>query len=224
MTDWNAARYDEELAQGLSLSGEDAGYFAEQRAAAVCERVSSLGLAVSRVCEFGCGLGRNLKALARVFPHATLLGMDAAPSMVQRARETCADARIEFCESTGFDDESLFDLVFLNGVMHHVPRAERSALMQRLRSLLKPGGMLAIFDNNPLNPGAMWVMSRIPFDRDAQPLLPWTLERLATAAGLRATAIRTHFYFPNALRSLRGLEPLLTRVPLGAQYVVYARR
>ena len=144
--------------------------------------------------------------------------------MVQRARELCADARIEFCESTSFGDEALFDLVFLNGVMHHVPREERGALMRRLRSLLKPGGMLAIFDNNPLNPGAMWVMRRIPFDRDAQPLLPWTLERLAAGAGLRATAIRTHFYFPSALRALRGLEPLLTRVPLGAQYVVYARR
>jgi 2-polyprenyl-3-methyl-5-hydroxy-6-metoxy-1,4-benzoquinol methylase len=224
VSDWNAARYDEELAQGLSLAGEDAMYFAQHRARAVRERVSSIGLPVSRVCEFGCGLGRNLKALAAVFPHARLLGLDAAPTMVQRARELCTDDRIEFRDSTGADDDSPFDLVFLNGVMHHVPREERSALMHRLRALLKPGGMLAIFDNNPLNPGAMWVMRRIPFDRDAQPLLPWTLERLAIAAGLRATAIRTHFYFPNALRALRGVEPWLTRVPLGAQYVVYARR
>jgi trans-aconitate methyltransferase len=224
VTDWDAARYDEELAQGLSLAGEDAWYFADRRAAAVMQRVADAGLEISQVCEFGCGLGRNLTALARVFPQARLLGLDSAPAMVQRARELSRDPRIEFRESTSFAEEACCDLVFMNGVMHHVPREQRGALMRRLWSLLRPRGMLALFDNNPLNPGAMWVMSRIPFDRDAQPALPWTLARLAKRAGFHATAIRTHFYFPNLLRSMRGIEPWLTRVPLGAQYVLYARR
>lgn len=222
MKRWDAHAYDGALAQGLSLSGEDADYFAVGRAAAVHDFATARGRRVERICELGCGLGRNLQALAAVFPRAQLVGIDPSPEMVRLARERCVQPRITFAGDTPADERLEFDLVFVNGVMHHVEPGERPAVMQQLRALLRPGGVLALFDNNPLNAGAMWVMRRIPFDRDAKVVLPWTLARLAKQAGFGATTIRTHFYFPNALRALRPLEPWLERVPLGAQYVLYA--
>lgn len=224
MAEWDAVKYEQELAYGLALAGEGASYFAGRRAEFVKERVSRSGREVTSICEFGCGLGLNLIALASVFPSARLLGLDASAAMLQRARELCVDPRIELRDSRAFRDEACCDLVFVNGVMHHVPPEQRPGVMDRLWSLLRPGGLLSLFDNNPLNPGAMWVMSRIPFDRDAKPVTAWTLARLAQRAGFRATEIRTHFYFPNALRALRAAEPLLARLPLGAQYGLYARR
>jgi hypothetical protein len=66
-------------------------------------------------------------------------------------------------------------------------------------------------------------MSRIPFDRDAQLVWPVTARRLLRSAGF--TVIRTdfRFVFPRALSWARGAEPLLTRLPAGAQYQVLAQ-
>ena len=60
-----------------------------------------------------------------------------------------------------------FPLVYCNGVFHHVPPAQRPAVVRLVRDSLEPGGLFALWDNNPWNPGARLVMRRIPFDRGA---------------------------------------------------------
>lgn len=67
-------------------------------------------------------------------------------------------------------------------------------------------------------------MRRIEFDRDAILLRPAETRRLLEAGGFEVLTIDSRFYFPRALRWLRGLELMLTRIPLGAQYMVLARR
>jgi hypothetical protein len=93
-----------------------------------------------------------------------------------------------------------------------------------LRDVLAPAGWLALFENNPWNPGARMVMRRIPFDRAAVPLSPPETRRLLETAGLRVHGTRSLFYFPRPLAALRPLERYLARVPLGAQYWVLASR
>jgi hypothetical protein len=45
--------------------------------------------------------------------------------------------------------------------------------MQTVKSRsLRPGGLFAPWENNPWNPNTRYVMSRIPFDRDATTLSP----------------------------------------------------
>jgi hypothetical protein len=68
-------------------------------------------------------------------------------------------------------------------------------------------------------------MRRIPFDRDAVMLSIREARRLLrTAELLPLGSASTLFYFPRALRALRPLERPLSRLPLGAQYLVLARR
>ncbi len=224
MQSWDPQGYDRQLAQGVALSGEDADYFAAGRVAAVKRRLGDAAPQVSAICEFGCGLGRNLRHLGEAFPRARLVGLDSSAEMVGQARRAGVGTRAVFEPSAEFRDTECFDLVFINGVMHHVPRPEREAVLRRVHALLRPGGLLALFDNNPLNPGAMWVMKRIPFDRDAEPVLAWTLARVARRAAFHVIGMETHFYFPRLLSRLRVLEPGLSWLPLGAQYVLYARR
>ena len=135
-----------------------------------------------------------------------------------------AEPRVRVVCGDGADVTDRYDLVFINGVFHHVEPAERPRVMTIIGKLLDANGLLALFDNNPLNPGAMWVMHRVPFDRDAKPVLAATLARLANASGMHGAVTRTYFYFPKPLRALRALEPWLEKLPLGAQYAVYARR
>src|SRR5262249_44564113 len=93
-----------------------------------------------------------------------------------------------------------------------------------LLALSRPGGRVAVFENNPWNPGTRMVMRRIPFDRDASPLPAIRLRRLLRAAGFEVELTRHAFVFPNVLRRLRPLERWLAPAPIGAQYVVLARR
>jgi hypothetical protein len=84
--------------------------------------------------------------------------------------------------------------------------------------------VFAFWENNPWNPGTRWVMSRIPFDRDAIKVGARRAVRMLEAAGF--TVLRTEylFIFPHALRRLRALERPLARFPLGAQYQVLAQK
>lgn len=92
-----------------------------------------------------------------------------------------------------------------------------------IKACLLPGSHLAVFENNPWNPGARMVMRRIPFDRDAIPLSFLEMRNRLRTAGFQVRESRFLFYLPNALAGLRFVEPWLAGVPLGAQYYVLAR-
>jgi len=87
---------------------------------------------------------------------------------------------------------------------------------------LRPGGTLALFENNPWNIGARMVMARIPFDRDAQMLSPWCASALLQGSGFEILSTDSLFFFPRFLQALRFLEPSLSSTLLGAQYLVLA--
>ena len=90
--------------------------------------------------------------------------------------------------------------------------------------VLRPNGMLAIFENNPWNIGARMVMARIPFDRDAHMLSPLLTAELLRQAGFEVLRTDSLFFFPRVLNGLRFSEPLLGWTRLGAQYLVLAAR
>jgi hypothetical protein len=62
------------------------------------------------------------------------------------------------------------------------------------------------------------------FDEHAQLILAPSMRRRARAAGFATAIVRYRIFFPHFLRGLRSFEPLLTWLPLGAQYCVVARK
>lgn len=71
---------------------------------------------------------------------------------------------------------------------------------------------------------ARYVISRIPFDRDAITLTPPEARRLLGDGGFQVLRTDFLFIFPRWLGWLRRLEPGLTGWPLGAQYLVLGRK
>lgn len=217
-----AGDYDRALNKGLSLSGEPPDYFASSRVEYTARWLSALGISPRRVVDFGCGVGNSTRHFRRHFPGAGLLGLDVSAASIERAGAVHGHAarfRLFGEEETGEHD-----LVYCNGVFHHIPPAERGAWALRVRDMLIPGGFFALWENNPWNPGTRMVMRRIPFDRDAVPLSAPAARRLLVGAGFEIAGTRFRFYFPRILSALRGLERLGERVPLGAQYCVLARK
>ena len=223
--DSHAEDYDAECMQGLKASGESREFFARGRVDALRRWWTRDGRPEpARILDYGCGLGDVGPLLAAAFPGAQVVGLDPSPRLVEQARRRHGDSGIGFGVLEPGAAAEPADLVHLNGVVHHVEPAARPELFTALAGSLRPGGVLAVFENNPLNPGTRYVMSRIPFDRDAVPLTAVALRRHLRAAGLAPLRTENLFWFPRALAWLRPLERGLVRVPLGAQYGVFAVR
>ncbi|MGE0708892.1 MAG: trans-aconitate 2-methyltransferase [Planctomycetota bacterium] len=225
--------YEVQLAQGLSLSGEGREYFSRARCDHLRTWWTRAGFPEPRaLVDLGCGDGLGTLHLAERFPAAEVLGVDPSQASLDLARSRLArsrgpsdqdaSARVRF-EPDAKALRGRADLVHVNGVLHHVEPVQRPGFLSELRSLLDPSGTAAIFENNPLNPGTRWVMSRIPFDRDARPLSCRRLVAALEDAGLEVAHTRHLFYFPRLLSALRPLEGPLGRLPLGAQYAVLAK-
>ncbi|MGH7200654.1 MAG: class I SAM-dependent methyltransferase [Planctomycetaceae bacterium] len=215
--------YEDACGQGLRLTGERRDYFARRRSELTAARHENPA-AVRRVIDFGCGLGHTTLHLLSAFPNAHLTGFDPAPAVIAEAQRRYAGPRADFRCDTLDDCQDAADLVYCNGVFHHIEVGERLAHARRIAGWLKTGGTFALWENNPWNPGTRFVMKRIPFDHDAVTLSYLQSRRLLRAAGLQVRATRFHFYFPSLLKALRPFERLMERVPLGGQYCVFARR
>jgi SAM-dependent methyltransferase len=220
-----ASCYDEALARGVSVSGEDKEYFARGRIAWLAECLQRLSAATSSVLDFGCGTGSATPYFFEQLRAERVVGVDVSAQSVEMARQKNVEyGRATFLRLTDFQPAENIDLVFCNGVFHHIPPAERPAAVRWILQCLRPGGFLAFWENNPWNPGTRLVMSRIPFDRDAITLPPPAARRLLQQNGFEALQMDFQFIFPRALKWLRGLEAPLARWPLGAQYQVLCRR
>lgn len=218
-----AAEYDAMLQRGLDLSGEDKHYFIRGRLADLAASLPA-GFAPRRVLDFGCGIGDATTRLAELFPAARVVGVDTADEALAHAERVHGGERVGFARVAELAGLERFDLVYVNGVFHHIAPAERPRALAAIRDALVPGGRFALFENNPLNPGTRLVMRRIPFDRDAITLTPWETRRMLEGAGFEVAPARYLFFFPRPLAALRRLEPALLRLPLGAQYWVPAQK
>jgi SAM-dependent methyltransferase len=218
------ADYDEALARGLAVSGEDKLYFARGRIAFLSNCLRELGCRSPSVLDFGCGTGTAIPFLLEELGAERVVGVDASERCLEMARRQHGSERVRFLGAREFVPRTDFGVAFCNGVFHHVPPAERGEVARLLHDSLQPGGIFALWDNNPWNPGARLVMRRISFDRDAVMLSSREARRLVEAADMDVVRIDYRFFFPRSLRLLRPLEQRLVKVPLGAQYQVLARR
>jgi SAM-dependent methyltransferase len=215
--------YDAALDRGISLSGEDKDYFASGRIRWLRRRLDELTLSPARILDFGCGVGSATQHFRASFPDAEIRGVDASARSIDVARRTHQDSRVRFELQSEVVADGAFDLVFCNGVFHHIKPAERPGCVDFIRRCLRPGGVFALWDNNPWNPGTHIVMARIPFDRDAVKLSAFGARRMLRRGGLEIVRTDHQFVVPAPLAWLRGLEPLLACAPLGAQFMVLAR-
>lgn len=217
--------YDEMLQRGIDLAGETKDYFIEGRIAHLRSRLADEGPKVESILDFGCGVGDASASLAHAFGAVEVVGVDVAAGAIEEAGRRAADDRVRFALLDELPGVGRFDLCYVNGAYHHIPLAQRPEVTRRIHGLLRPGGVVALFENNPWSIPARLVMRRIPFDRDASMLRPAVARRLLGNAGFTTGPRADYlFFFPSMLGSLRRMEPSLQRVPLGAQYLIIGAR
>jgi SAM-dependent methyltransferase len=219
-----AAEYDTALNRGLSVSGENKDYFARRRIEWLRERLRNNMARVEHVMDYGCGIGSSSPLLIEILGATALVGTDSSPKSLEIATQNYGSQTAKFLRFDQYSPDGRFDLVYCNGVFHHIPLTDRAAAVSYIYRSIRPGGCFAFWENNPWNPGTRLVMRRIPFDRDAIPISAPRARALLQAGGFEVLHIDFLFIFPNVLHSLRWIEPRCARFPLGAQYEVLCRK
>jgi SAM-dependent methyltransferase len=151
------------------------------------------------ILDFGCGPGRDLKAIADLGHVA--VGLDGAARFAEMARAYSG------CEVLQQDFLNLklpagrFDGVFANAALFHVPGQELPRVLRELRATLKPRGVL--FSSNPRGDNEEgWNQERYGAYWDLE-----TWRRYLAAAGFVEL---THYYRPAGLP--RERQPWLATV------------
>jgi SAM-dependent methyltransferase len=219
-----AEGYDHALARGLSITGEAKDYFARERLRWLKDCLARLQETPRNVLDYGCGNGSSAMLISEIVGVECVTGLDASVKLIAEAQRHYGSEHHTFLLMDQYRPAEQVDLVYCNGVFHHIPAQQRLAAVEDIYRSLRPGGYFALWENNPWNPGTRYVMSRIPFDRDAVTLTPPETRRLLCAGGFEVVRTDFLFIFPKALNWLRWIEPTLSRFPLGAQYQILGRK
>ncbi len=215
-------------ARNIRLSGETPEYFAEYKVRDVAEALTDRPEMQTRnpeILDFGAGVGSSVPYFRKYFPTARLTCID-----VSRKSLALAETRFAgLAEFVRFDGASLpfndnrFDVAFAACVFHHIDHCEHVGLFQELGRVLKAGGVLFVFEHNPLNPLTRHAVRTCEFDANARLISGQHMKQRLKEAGFARLSLRYRQFFPRALAPFRQLEHYLTAVPLRAQYYVMAQ-
>jgi SAM-dependent methyltransferase len=215
--------YQAAVDEAISFAGQEHDFYVEAKARRLVELARRrLGRGRVAALDVGCGVGLFDRHVSSSFE---LSGVDVSPVMVEQAR--AANAEVEYAVSEPGrlpHEDGRFDLAFAVCVLHHVDRADRLPLVREMARVVRPGGLVAVFEHNPLNPLTQRVVRGCAFDEDVELLPRRELASLLRAAGLEDMTGEYLLFFPWRGRLFEAAERTLTGLPLGAQYVVAGRR
>jgi SAM-dependent methyltransferase len=212
--------YEQAVDEAIAFAGREHGFYLEAKARRLVELARRhLGDGRPRALDVGCGPGSFDRHVSSAFD---LHGVDVSPAMVEHAR--AANPGVEYAVSEERrlpHADGAFDLAFAVCVLHHVAAADRLPLLREMRRVVRPGGLVAVFEHNPWNPLTRRVVRDCAFDEDVELIPRRELASLLRRAGL--DVFRTEYLLFVPWRA-DALERMLRRLPLGAQYVVAGRR
>jgi SAM-dependent methyltransferase len=177
-----------------------------------------------RILDIGCGHGLVHPYLLQATPWIDLSGIDMAATVIDEAR--AQNPGVDYSSYDGgrlpYPDDH-FDAAFAIAVMHHVPPEQWDAFLTEMKRVVRPGGIMAIFEHNPFNPLTRWIVNTCPIDENAVLLSRRLLHNLVTKAGFDSVDGQYILFLPFDGRSFRAFDRMMSWCPLGAQYFVQAR-
>jgi ubiquinone/menaquinone biosynthesis C-methylase UbiE len=221
-----ADEYAELHARNVRISGETADYFAAYKIADLRRELDERRFEPATILDLGAGVGNSVPHFRRHFPNSMLICLDVSMRSLAVARQrfpSMADYILFDGSRMPLSDSSI-DVGFAACVFHHVSSAARPDLLAEFRRVLRPGGVLCLFEHNPFNPLTVAAVTTCPFDAGAELVSPGAMRSLFQNAGFCDLRRRYRLFFPRMLRSLRKYDRLLASFPLGAQYYMLGEK
>lgn len=210
----------------IAVTGEDSEYFSEYKIRDLADILDRLGAAKRNIFDFGCGIGNSVPFFRKYFPDNELCLGDASLRSIEIAHERFpGNKRYVHIEGNRIPltDES-HDVVFTACVFHHIPHEQHLHWLGELLRITRAGGILVIFEHNPLNPLTVHAVNTCPLDVNAKLIRSGIAKARVLRAGWKRAHVDFKIFFPAFLASLRPIERRLSRLPLGAQYALTARK
>jgi len=223
-----ASQYRDMHAANIKISGEEPEYFAEYKIVDIAREWNSTPRSregAIKVLDFGAGVGYSVPFFARHLPHARVTCLDVSSKSLDIGQARLGNQAdfMHFDGKTIPYPDAHFDIGFASCVFHHIPHGEHAGLLREIHRVIKPGGMMFVFEHNPLNPLTRHAVNTCPFDENADLILAPVMRRRLQDSGFESTRVCYRIFFPAFLRKLRPFERQFAWLPLGAQYYVAAQ-
>jgi SAM-dependent methyltransferase len=221
-----AETYYDDHEKNIKLTGEAPEYFAEYKIVDLARDLRKRHAACDRIIDFGCGIGNSIPYFRKHFPKASLSYADVSAHSLQKSRERFpGNETFLLIEGNRIPLETASqDVVFSACVFHHIAHEEHGEWLRELLRIARPGGFLAVYEHNPLNPLTVHAVNTCPLDQNARLIRARKMRRRCLSAGCSGANIGYRVFFPHFLASLRPLERGLEWLCFGAQYRVLAWR
>lgn len=182
--------------------------------------------------DLGCGTGETTEYFQDKFGH--IFGCDYSSGMLEyAAKKNLKNVTFKLCQSERlpFADDSV-DVILMYGIIHHIDSGDKiPRTFKEVNRVLKKGGMVAVYDFNPLNPVSRYIVKTCQIDvgvnldgykRSVFPttFYSWELKAILESAGLRIAKHEYLLFFPKILSALLPLERFFARVPMGGMYSI----
>lgn len=220
-----ADEYHDQHKANVAITGEGPEYFAEYKIADLATLVRERGLPAGQILDFGSGIGNSVPFFRKYFEQSELHCGDVSARSID-----IAQTRFPGQEKYALINKEIplpthsQDIVFSACVFHHIPHEEHQYWLAELLRVTRPGGLLAIYEHNPLNPLTVRAVNTCPLDVNARLIRGGTMRKRTLAAGWEDARVDYKLFFPSILKSFRPLEPRLGWLGLGAQYRMAARK
>jgi len=171
------------------------------------------------ILDAGCGVGLIDKILKTTFPKIS--GFDISAKSVKLAQRRNPEVRYKVGDGNRFPfNNEEFDVVFAICVLHHIEPALRTQFFFEAKRVLRPGGILMVYEHNPLNPVTRLVVSRCQFDHNAILLFSTETRQLLRKTGFLPEQSDSLIFLPTESPAWRRFEEFfLAKLPFGAQYL-----
>jgi ubiquinone/menaquinone biosynthesis C-methylase UbiE len=142
---------------------------------------------------------------------------------VSKARFPGNETYVKIDSAISVPDNS-FDIVFSACVFHHIAHEEHVKWLIELKRITRPGGILVIYEHNPLNPLTVNAVNNCPIDVNARLIRGTSMKRRVTDAGWRNPFVDYKLFFPALLSFCRPIERYFSKCCLGAQWRLIAKK
>lgn len=214
--------YESKINAAISFGGREHAFYIDVKRNWILELIKRhLGDARDLdVLDLGCGIGGYHAELNGRFNE--LHGIDVSSRSIAFARQRHSWVRYETFEGGVLPYESgRFDVVFTVCVMHHVPPKQWHEITAEMHRVLKPGGLVLVFEHNPYNPATQYIVRSCEIDKDAVLLRPGALRALFRKADFKDIVTRSILTVP-PVGVLSRVDRVLGYLPFGAQYFLSA--
>jgi len=214
-----AENYNESLRKSLALTRTSDKYQAEYKVRLLKSQLPR-GATQLSILDFGCGVGLSLPYLLEQFSDSKIFATDVSKVSLDIVRAdlpqvTIVDSPLNAVEK--------FDAIFVSTVLHHITSSIRVEILENLRASLKSDGCLVVIEHNTYNPLTRRIVSNCPMDVDAELISMRDIKKLlSTDCGFKIRKTGYCSFFPEPLKALTKIDPILKKIPLGGQYFVVA--